>query len=191
MSTRLSFFGHYIDLRTQLPGPDGCLMRGSGSAFASLNALTASPAAMFRSVATDSDTSKHGPPGLRGIAISCNGVRQDVKCEGQIMLFKKGSKGPPVKVIQQALKKVAKAKIKDDGIFGPKTDKAVREFQTGAKLSVDGIVGPKTTKALKLKPKDLKDKGEVAPKTKPISISYTVPKLKQPTSMRAGQPGLR
>lgn len=98
-------------------------------------------------------------------------------------LFKKGSKGPPVKAIQAALKKLAKAKIKEDGIFGPKTDAAVRAFQTEAKLKADGIVGPKTARALKLKPKDLDNKGGDAPKPKPISISYPVPKLKQPTTM--------
>lgn len=35
-----------------------------------------------------------------------------------------------------------------DGIFGPKTDKGVREFQSDEGLTVDGIVGQKTWKAL-------------------------------------------
>jgi hypothetical protein len=37
---------------------------------------------------------------------------------------------------------------KADGIFGPKTDKGVREFQDDEGLTVDGIVGQKTWKAL-------------------------------------------
>ncbi len=98
-------------------------------------------------------------------------------------LFKKGSKGSIVEAIQIALKKVGKLKIKVDGIFGPKTEKAVRDFQTGAKLKPDGIIGPKSFKALKMKPKDLAEKADKGPKPKPISVSYTVPKLKQPTSM--------
>lgn len=56
--------------------------------------------------------------------------------------LKKGSKGSDVKLLQQKLN------LLQDGIFGPLTDEAVREFQKANGLTIDGIVGPKTWNAL-------------------------------------------
>jgi len=55
----------------------------------------------------------------------------------------KGSSGDPVKQLQQALGGLAV-----DGIFGPKTEAAVKQFQLQNGLKVDGIVGPNTMAAL-------------------------------------------
>src|SRR5919106_3140560 len=49
-----------------------------------------------------------------------------------------GSQGELVTHVQQALQ------VSADGIFGPETDTAVRQYQTRAGLEVDGIVGPAT-----------------------------------------------
>ncbi|GMA22297.1 hypothetical protein GCM10025864_44620 [Luteimicrobium album] len=66
-------------------------------------------------------------------------------------VLKKGSTGTKVKNLQRGLNKKfpAYAKLAVDGIFGPKVEAAVREFQKRAGLVVDGIVGPKTVAALK------------------------------------------
>ncbi|MEH7515599.1 peptidoglycan-binding domain-containing protein [Gottfriedia acidiceleris] len=53
-------------------------------------------------------------------------------------ILKSGSKGNSVKLVQKELG------IKADGIFGPITDRAVRNFQKKNGLTVDRIVGPKT-----------------------------------------------
>ena len=52
--------------------------------------------------------------------------------------LKKGSKGDAVKLIQ------AKIDAYVDGDFGPKTEKAVKAWQSANGLLADGIVGPKT-----------------------------------------------
>ncbi len=58
-----------------------------------------------------------------------------------------GAKGQTVSDIQTLLNQ-AGAKLKVDGDWGPKTDKAVRDFQSKQGLATDGIVGPKTMTAL-------------------------------------------
>ena len=51
--------------------------------------------------------------------------------------------GSDVQKLQEALKKAGFA-VSTDGVFGPGTDKAVKEFQQKKGLTADGIVGPKT-----------------------------------------------
>lgn len=61
--------------------------------------------------------------------------------------LKKGSKGESVELLQKLLV-LHGAKIKVDGIFGPATDEAVRQFQLKKALTIDGIVGPMTWRKL-------------------------------------------
>lgn len=57
--------------------------------------------------------------------------------------IRKGSQGDAVKTLQRTL-----GGLDVDGIFGSKTDAAVRAIQRAQGLQVDGIVGPKTWAAL-------------------------------------------
>lgn len=59
------------------------------------------------------------------------------------VLLKRGSRGTWVKRVQWQLGGLAV-----DGIFGPKTEAAVKAFQKKAGIAVDGIVGPVTWKKL-------------------------------------------
>lgn len=52
--------------------------------------------------------------------------------------IKKGSKGEDVKKLQMILG------VEVDGVFGPITEQAVKEYQKKNNLEADGIVGPKT-----------------------------------------------
>ena len=62
-------------------------------------------------------------------------------------LVRKGDQNHPVKTLQYQLRARGHTDTVD-GIFGPKTDAAVRAFQQQKGLAVDGIVGPNTWGAL-------------------------------------------
>jgi hypothetical protein len=61
-----------------------------------------------------------------------------------------GSRGPEVVTLQRELNKqlFPRPNLAEDGIFGPKTQAAVKAFQKQAGLKQDGIVGPNTRAAL-------------------------------------------
>ncbi len=50
--------------------------------------------------------------------------------------------------IQTVLNKTSGENLVPDGLYGPKTREAVRQFQTRSGLSADGILGPRTNTAL-------------------------------------------
>lgn len=58
------------------------------------------------------------------------------------LLLKKGDKGENVKILQKALG------VNADGVFGSRTESAVKSFQKANGLYVDGLVGNATQKAL-------------------------------------------
>ncbi len=59
-----------------------------------------------------------------------------------------GATGDAVRRAQRALRRTPDLGLAVDGIFGAKTEAAVRTFQRGKGLTVDGIVGPHTWEAL-------------------------------------------
>lgn len=66
---------------------------------------------------------------------------------GNTGLLRKGDKGDDVKLLQHRLNLLG-WRLTEDGIWGVKTDSAVRGYQYRAGLTVDGIVGAKTKAAL-------------------------------------------
>jgi hypothetical protein len=67
------------------------------------------------------------------------------------MILKLKSKGDQVKTLQRFLK------LKDDGEFGPKTESAVKAWQSANGLTADGVVGPKTWDAMGLASTDISE----------------------------------
>ena len=67
------------------------------------------------------------------------------------MLLKLGSKGEQVKILQEFLG------LNADGNFGPKTEKAVKDWQKKNKLVDDGIVGSATWNAMGIASTDISE----------------------------------
>jgi peptidoglycan hydrolase-like protein with peptidoglycan-binding domain len=86
--------------------------------------------------------------------------------------LKEGSHGQNVMKLQKQLEKLGFELGKVDGAFGPKTESAVKRFQTKHHMEADGIVGPKTHAAIdkaiaqQAKPKPPKDDFESGGKWK-------------------------
>ena len=59
-----------------------------------------------------------------------------------------GATGDVVRRLQRALRRIPNPGVPVTGVFGPKTETAVNEFQQGAGLVVDGVVGALTWAAL-------------------------------------------
>ncbi|QNE32474.1 TIGR02594 family protein [Sphingomonas sp. NBWT7] len=62
----------------------------------------------------------------------------------------RGARGQDVQLLQHALNTTQRPRppLELDGVFGPATDRAVREYQAGQGLTVDGIVGQRTWRSL-------------------------------------------
>lgn len=67
--------------------------------------------------------------------------------------FKRGNSGPEVLKLQKTLNDWlacnGKKAVTEDGLFGPDTERAIKEFQAGNGLKADGLVGPKTKEKLR------------------------------------------
>ncbi|MCL6453539.1 MAG: peptidoglycan-binding protein [Alicyclobacillus sp.] len=99
-------------------------------------------------------SSSGGVPGISGhVDLDLyNGSLADLQKPGGITVatdptIQRGATGAAVVKLQKLLNQHG-AKLKVDGIFGPATQAAVRNFQGAHHLTMDGIVGPQTWGAL-------------------------------------------
>ncbi|NEX21023.1 peptidoglycan-binding protein [Thiorhodococcus mannitoliphagus] len=77
--------------------------------------------------------------------------------------IKTGSQGPYVSYCQNLLnaRLTGQRCLWVDGIFGPKTDAAVKRFQMMRQLQIDGVVGTLTWTALEAGPPPIKKRPKV------------------------------
>lgn len=115
--------------------------------------------------------------------------------EGAITLanLKKGSNGAAVSALQEMLTKLGYDCGGIDGIFGARTQVAVRAFQAANGLTVDGIAGQQTQAALAMKAAQVSAVPTVEPATWTVTIrgldAAAADKLLQtyPTATKTGE----
>ncbi len=79
--------------------------------------------------------------------LDADGIVGDQTWARLIVLLRQGDVGEAVFALQSGWRFVH-----HDGIFGPKTEALVKDFQEGAQLDVDGVVGPRTWRAMGIGP---------------------------------------
>jgi peptidoglycan hydrolase-like protein with peptidoglycan-binding domain len=79
--------------------------------------------------------------------LPADGIAGPTTWAALVVEVRRGSRGDAVRAVQQEFQH-RKLNLQVDGIFGPRTDAAVRGFQAALSLAVDGIVGPDTWRAL-------------------------------------------
>ena len=86
-----------------------------------------------------------------------------------------GSTGNDVKKLQEQLNQaVGKKLLKTDGKFGPKTEKALKDWQKSNRMKVTGVADAKTTSALANASKSSKSDDAAAPAAKVSGVTIKV-----------------
>jgi len=76
-------------------------------------------------------------------------------------LYERGDSGSAVRDLQEDLNRLgADPALTEDGIYGPKTEQTVKDYQYRVGVSIDGVVGPVTKSELRT---ELQQKTSITP----------------------------
>jgi peptidoglycan hydrolase-like protein with peptidoglycan-binding domain len=108
-----------------------------------------------RHIAADGDFGPRTEEAVRGFqrnhGLTADGIVGPQTWPRLVIEVRRGSEGDAVRGVQEEFRFRAgepSAALAVDGIFGPRTEEAVRGFQEALEIAVDGIVGPVTWRAL-------------------------------------------
>jgi hypothetical protein len=118
---------------------------GSGGTKAPTTPVATTPAATTPVTTTPVTTTKTSTTTSTNASPSTGTLKVVLPAAGKIKL---GDKGDTVTTLQNALVKAGNGPLKVDGVFGPLTEQAVKDFQLAHQLVSDGVVGAKTAPAL-------------------------------------------
>ena len=157
--TAQSFYKKYKDNETTAYMKGALLFFGTGRTKITHVAISDGEGNMFESIGSSTNTKSNKGKGVVKSKIS---RRSDLICactpyelteieKPKLALYtlRQGSKGNQVRYLQEDLNYILDASLDTDGIFGPKTKTAVKDFQKKYKLQIDGIYGPKSYNAMK------------------------------------------
>jgi peptidoglycan hydrolase-like protein with peptidoglycan-binding domain len=103
------------------------------------------------------------------------------------MNIRRGDRGDEVKALQRALN-AHDFNLDDDGIFGAKTEEAVKAFQRRNSLDDDGIAGQDTLRALGLDPDTLQPLSGDSSTTDEDVITFTEEDVTVPPVIKQRKP---
>jgi peptidoglycan hydrolase-like protein with peptidoglycan-binding domain len=106
------------------------------------------PAATTASPATIAPTTASTTEGTAASTVPCPTVGDLFALDAAAVSVRRGDCGQGVSQLQEQLNYKLGISLAVDGIFGPGTETAVRDFQSSVGLTADGIVGPMTWVAL-------------------------------------------
>ena len=120
-----------------------CLLKNAG-----FDPGGANPSGTFDAGTTAATVRFQQARGLAGTGIVDSHTWTALLSTGDTPTLRVGSTGYAVTRLQRALTAALARTVDADGQFGPLTEQAVRDYQSGRSLGADGIVGPLTWAAL-------------------------------------------
>jgi hypothetical protein len=119
-------------------------------------------------------------PAGPALARSAHGTHAPTQDGATWTTVRRGSSGFAVLQVQYVLRSLGDSALIVDGQFGPRTEAAVKQFQSSHALQVDGIVGPRTAAALGLSGTAPAAAPSPAPATPAADTTATTPRFQHP-----------